>query len=113
MWADFSEDIRETDPTILCIHGVICGAMIYYACSDLIAREFQASDDINQHDERPEGKKAMQQRCISLIKLLFVVLGSAVMLFFFTLGGPDLTTPHTEVNQELDIKLSSEGDRRL
>lgn len=40
MWADFGENIRETDPTILCIHGAVCGTLIYYACCDLIAREF-------------------------------------------------------------------------
>lgn len=40
MWAGFEDDMRKTDPLILCIQGVVCGAIIYLACSDLIAREF-------------------------------------------------------------------------
>lgn len=50
MWAELGEDLRKTDPAILCIQGVVCGAIIYIACSDLIAREFQASQDINPND---------------------------------------------------------------
>lgn len=50
MWADLGDDIRKSDPSILCIQGVVCGALIYIACSDLIAREFQASEDVNPND---------------------------------------------------------------
>lgn len=50
MWANLDEHIRKSDPAILCIQGGVCGALIYIACSDLIAREFQASEDINPND---------------------------------------------------------------
>ena len=43
MWGIGDEGLRETDPLILIVQGVVCGGLIYLSACDLIAREFQAS----------------------------------------------------------------------
>lgn len=105
MWAEFEANIRKSDPAILCIQGAVCGAIIYMACSDLIAREFQASEDINVNDSREESEKNCQQRIISCFKWFFVVLGCVFLLALFTVGGQDLTDPDKRLQDQVQIDL--------
>ena len=51
MWAE-EDIIYKSDPAICVIQGIVCGAIIYLACSNLLAREFQAANDINEFDRR-------------------------------------------------------------
>lgn len=48
---------------------------------------------MNPLDESEESSKARKQKCISCIKMFFVLLGAIFILIVFTAGGSDLTDP--------------------
>lgn len=102
MWGEGTyEGLRKIDPVMLIIQGCVCGGVIYISCSDLIAREFQGSQDINPRDVRDDGAKRRNQICISAFKLFHVMLGAAFVLAFFTAGGSDLTGLDSTVRDSL------------
>lgn len=81
----------DLEITLASVQSVICGIFVYISCSNLISKEFQSSDDISKEDPREWSEINKHQKCISLVKLLFVLLGFVLVVVLFTFGGQDLT----------------------
>jgi len=47
----------KSELTFIIVQGLVCGFLIYFACSDLIANEFFTSKDINENDESDDDSK--------------------------------------------------------
>lgn len=105
MWAGYEDEIRKSDPAILCVQGSVCGAIIYIACSNLLAREFQRTDDINPYDMRENNSKVHHQGCINFVKFIFVLMGISTILLIYTIGGSDLTTPDQQIKNKVKFDL--------
>jgi len=71
---------------VVIVQGLAGGTFVYLACCDFIVHEFQNGKDIYEGDDRKEEELAKTQRCISLLKFMFVALGFAVVVTIFSLG---------------------------
>lgn len=84
------------------MQGVACGFLIYFACSDLIANEFLNSNDVNENDEGDHSDKKCKQRCIAVNKMIFVLMGVALILAAYTAGGSQNVVPDDNLINKID-----------
>ena len=89
----FEENQMKSELSFIIVQGLVCGFLIYFACSDLIANEFITAKDVSENDESSEDSKKCQQRCIASFKMTFVLFGVALVLATFTMGGLNNVSP--------------------
>ena len=71
---------------IVIVQSLAGGTFIYLAACDFIIHEFHNGKDIATGDIRMQSEKNKTQRCINMIKFLFVALGFIIITVLFSLG---------------------------